>query len=705
MNLNASKEDDGILDILAILSVLRRQFRLILVTFAIILGLTVVYIATATPIFTAKTLIYVDPSNKNLLASDGSGTVSSAAENARIESEVKILRSPTVLLETLNQAELISDPSFGPSLGMLDKIKTALGWSEQTLPDAQSLVAAASRKLENATDAKRQGLTYLIEVSARSADANEAARIANVMARAYVDLQVRSKTEAVLASRDVLQNQIDWARTQLEESEVGFDTFIDQNLDRLDPEAKDEQLSQLRKQYTAARDSSLTLRTRIGEVQSALEGQDYQSVSSNLQSVALQSLEAQRQKLLVRLEGIDSSSADVVDLRSGLSEVENQIKAEAQGAIRELQLDLTAKEAQFDQLRNDLRNEVLNSDLSPQVLAEIYSIQQEAEIAQRQYSTLLVRLRDLETQALLQVADSRIVSEAFPPVSPSEPKVKLTLVLGAVVAMGVGLMLALLNEYFVGGVTSVSQLANIVPERNLGAVPKADKTSAQTSVADIIIDDPMSVFAESLRRLRAGIDQSLVDTKGCRVIAVTSAMSGEGKSVTALSLARTYASAGKRVLLIDADLRNPSQWRQIDHDPNHGFLDYLSNPSEFGGDVSDFYVADPKSNTGMILGRGRAGIPTDQLLHSSAFESFIANARESMDIVLIDTSPIVPVVDARYVIPLADAVVMVVRHASTSQSYIREAYTQIADTAGERVRVFTVLNCDEKKLKAYGYYS
>lgn len=159
----------------------------------------------------------------------------------------------------------------------------------------------------------------------------------------------------------------------------------------------------------------------------------------------------------------------------------------------------------------------------------------------------------------------------------------------------------------------------------------------------------MSSYAEAIRRLRAVLDQGMrgKPKDECKVIMITSAISTEGKSSTALALARTYALSGKNVLLIDADLRKPAQHKLINHEPKQGFLDYLASPSEIM-DHSDpsFYVVDPKTRTGVILGRGRANIPTDQLLQSDAFAALIENARESMDVVIIDTPPVVPVVDA-----------------------------------------------------------
>ena len=108
-------------------AILRRQIKLVLASAATVLLIVLLYLLNATPIFSASTLIYVDPSNKDLLTSEGTASLSGAAENARLESEVEILRSNKVMLATIQRAALLQDPQFGPHLSRIDKLKMALG--------------------------------------------------------------------------------------------------------------------------------------------------------------------------------------------------------------------------------------------------------------------------------------------------------------------------------------------------------------------------------------------------------------------------------------------------------------------------------------------------------------------------------------------------------------------------------------------------
>ena len=230
----------------------------------------------------------------------------------------------------------------------------------------------------------------------------------------------------------------------------------------------------------------------------------------------------------------------------------------------------------------------------------------------------------------------------------------------------------------------------------------------------------MSPFAESYRKLRASIDEEIGDTEGGRIIMVTSAIPAEGKSTTALALARTYASAGKLTLLIDADLRNPSIHGYLGAEPETGLLEYLMDRTARPKSASDqdtllgneeevaqFYVVDPLTNAGVILGRKRSNVPTDAPLQSDVFAGLLNGARQSFDVIIVDTAPLVPVVDTRYVAPHVDAAVLCVRFGEATQAEVRGAYDQLAKAGRGKLKILSALSCFEGSNRSYrydGYY-
>jgi len=173
------------IDLRGILRLLRRQARLIALTVLIgVLGATII-VFSLTPIYSASTLIMVDPSNKNLL-DPSAPLLSSSAENARIDSEVEIMRSDNILLKVISDQTLLTDDEFGVSLGLSDRILSFLRLATPDLPTGEEALNQSLSKLAGAVSVQRRGLTYLISLQVRSRDPAKAAELANATANIYI---------------------------------------------------------------------------------------------------------------------------------------------------------------------------------------------------------------------------------------------------------------------------------------------------------------------------------------------------------------------------------------------------------------------------------------------------------------------------------------------------------------------------------------
>lgn len=715
---------EDVIDLKSIIELLRRQIRLIGLTVLIVLGLALAYLATVTPTFTAQSLILFDPAQKNLL--DAEQVYSSAqADNARIESEVEILRSPTTALAVIERASLITDPEFGPSIGMRERLLTAVGLGSDEVQTGETLLKSVITRFQDASTVRRRGLTYLISVQVTSEDPDRAARLANTMADVYIEAQVQAKVASSLSSRDILQAQIDAGRDAVAASDVALDQFIEINLAELQADAGNPELARLRAELEGLHDQQLAAKVTAEAASVALETQDFAALATRLGDEALADLAREREQLARQLGELAEGSQQEIDLRNALAALEGNIEERAQAQIGSLRGELTTISAQVTDFRAELRNELLRSDLSSESLAQIFELQQEAAIARNQYQTLLSRVRDLEAQAGLQVADSRVVSPALAPNNPSAPNTRLIFALALVAGLGLGVGLAFLNEYYVGGVTSAAQLRDLVHAPVATTVPLSlEKIEQQKSLADKVISEPLSPYSESIRRLRASLDQgfrrreltpvkvkSEADLPGLaacegRVIMITSAVPAEGKTTLALALSRIYAISGKKTLLLDADLRKPSVHRKIGVQPEFGLLDYLQNPEQHHI-TSSFYTRDMQTGLSLVLGAGRSNVPTDQLISSATFDAMLQEAKRVFDVVVIDTSPLIPVVDARYIAHHADAVVMPVRYATTSQADLRSAVQALTEAIGPETDFYTVLSHQQYQQASYkydGYY-
>lgn len=568
--------DETEIDIRGILGLLRRRLRLI-VTFVVIVGLAGIATVVLTPLFTASTLILVDTSRKNLLDPDMQGA-SAASDNARVDSEVEILRSDTVFLDVIASLGLVSDPEFGVSLSLRDRVLAFLHLGDGQLPSGEVALQSVLGKLKSATTVQRRGLTYLISVQVRSEDPVRAARLANAIAEAYIEDQLRSKIEGVLAAGQILQARVEQARANIFDVEQRLDAFIAGN-----------------------------------------PGQP---------------------------------------------------------------VDITGPDQAADGARRQMRPDLLASGLPLDVLTGLSELQQAADLARSQYQTLLARSGELEMQAELQLSDSRIVSRAMPPAEASFPDTQLILLLAGMGGLGLGFGLAFVYENFVGGINSDAQLATVTRRPALGAVPLRKLPADVFSASQFMVDAPLSRYAESIRRLRTEIDQHLPDTrdggKG-RLIMVSSSVADEGKTTLALSLARAYAASGKTTLVIDCDLRDPSIHKHLNFEPDIGLLEYLAEGAE-ARSLASMIVRDGETGLSVLVGSRRSDIPTDQLVAGVAFERLIEAAANNFDMVVLDTPPILSVVDGLHLARYADAILFVVKWSSTAQTEVRGALDRL--TAG-----------------------
>lgn len=681
-------------------SLVRRQARLIALSVVLGVGGALIYVSLVPPLYTATALLFADPSQKNLLRADDQYSAQSSVENARVESEVEILRSDTVALATAEKLNLMRDPEFGPQLGLGEKLMHAIGeWGPEDR-DGAMLVRQTLDRFDKATTIRRRGLTYILAVSVSSRLPDRAAELANTLAQTYIDLQVQSKIDASLVAGQLLRDQIERSRSELAASENTLDTYIDANLTRLQLETGSSDLVDLREQLSWANKARQTAESTAANAQRAMARDDVASLVQSLGDDALAELAQQRFQLEVRLGASVAGTPDDIDLRARLADIGDSISGYATVAIGALEDDVRLLTNEAGDYRAQIRQAVLGGSLSSATVAQIYALQQEADVAQRQYSMLLSRLRDVESQALVQVADGRIVSHALAPADPSFPKAGAILGMAVIVSLGFGVGLAFANEYYFGGVTSTLQLANIVPGTVPASVPALREKRGMLSVADRVVNAPLCVFSESLRRVRSRIDGEMHNAKGpCTVIMVSSSIPGEGKTTIALALARTYAMAGRRTLLIDADLRKPSLHNHLGLPRQTGLLDHLKEQA--GGPVH--YIGDPLSDAQVVLGGERSDMPTDCLLDSERFDDILQDACNGMDIVIVDTSPVIPIVDARYIARRADVIVQCVGYVTTGVGDVRHGHADLVDSARRGTSIIVVLNRDETKVKSYHY--
>lgn len=674
-----------------IFSLLRRQIMVIAVTLVLALTGTGLVLLSLTPVYTASAMVMVDPTRKDLLdpVAQASGL---SSDSARVDGEVELVKTDRNLLAVIAATNILDNDEFGVQPGLVDRLAAFFNLETPPLPSGEALLQQVKKRLAAAIGVRRLGLTYLISIEARSRSPQTAALIANATAHGYIDQQLRAKTEAVLASRDLLQGRIESASAALVRAEESVDGAISTNVAKIVAETGRSDLLSLSRSLEQRSTDRTRLLATLSSAEALQRRAEWTTLADTLQDEATRLLVRQRSELAAQA----ADEPDAADVMTRLAELDRQLAQRVDAQLGSLRTRVADLQNQTTDLRTQLRSAVLSSDLPPDVLAGIYQLQQTAELARTQYQTMLSRLSDLDTQAFLQVPDSRVVAEAVAPSDPSFPRPALTLGLAGLAALGLGVGLAFLRDNYVGGFTSTEQLQAALNADQAAAIPF--RRDARDSVTEGIVTAPLSEYSEAFRRLRLQVEQ-IAGQQGrpanapprAIVLLVTSFGPSEGKTSTALGLARTFALSGRRTLLIDCDMRRPSLQGQLGIGEGRPSLsDALSAPdADF--DPQRFTHADPLTPLRTILGSRSDGRATDLMAGSDALAKLVGAARYAYDVVLLDAPPLGPVVDALYLSRHVDLALFVVKWAETRQQDARTALASLAQAMPDEAHILPVL--------------
>jgi succinoglycan biosynthesis transport protein ExoP len=675
--------DDHEIDLRYFVALLKRQARIIALSLCMCLLAGLFVGLSSPPEYSATALIRVDPVQNELLLIEAPRTNTIAMDNARIASEVEIMRSAPTFVRVIESGKLDLGTVFTERPGIADQVLAFIGWGQPEGAGEDKRQSDHLLRLQEAVDIQRRGETYIIAVTAKAETPEGAALLANTIVEAYIELQKETKTATLVAAVETLSPQVASASAALVARREAISAFLDENLSLFAAlpgnEALSDQVSVHGQSVNAARD----LRARITRASLELEQWDLAGLAQTLGSEVTDALVRERNELPSRAALVPFAGAQSFALEQELSNLKSHSEDAVRYEISLLRVQLLALEAQIAALRDQMLKNLDEEALPQDVQTRLQQMQRYSDLSHRQYDQLLARLEELRLQVDLQQADSRVVAAATLPLHSSSRGLPFIMSLAALLGTGLGVGAAMFRENYVGGVVSQEQLAFLTGKEVETSIPAIGRSRsrnelATSSLADAVINTPLSSFAESMRRLRLGVDLRLParnpgrDGGRGRVILVSSAVAGEGKTITALGLARTYGLSGQRVLLIDGDLRRPSLFIHLNAAPVAGLVDYLTGklaPERFPSAIK----TDPLSSVSAVVNTQPSSGPTEHLIVTEGFRSLVSAARDTFDVIIIDTPPLTEVVDGAYLMQCADAAILLTRYASTRQRDVLRA--------------------------------
>src|SRR5215212_1434154 len=278
--------------------ILRRRHKVALLPAFALLGLAVIYLLLATTLYTATSTVLVDPRRANVVESNQSVLSNFGTDDATIESQTLLIQSVAILMRVVGKLKLTEDAEFTPKPGLLDPIK-ALFRSSGPSDGASPEDAAKSRSvdiLQKRMKVTRQGTTFLVDIAINSESPQKAATIANAIADAYFDEQVRAKYDATRIAATWLNGQIDELKSKVVASEKAVEDYRSANnlMVSQGVTLNDQQLTDLNNKLIAARVQTAEARAKYEQVQDiAKSGGDPGGINAAISSEMITKLRTQ----------------------------------------------------------------------------------------------------------------------------------------------------------------------------------------------------------------------------------------------------------------------------------------------------------------------------------------------------------------------------------------------------------------------------
>ncbi len=710
------------------LEVVLRRKKIIIAFFAIVLVSTLISTLMTVPEYKATAKLEISLENPKVVNFDQVVELETKSEEF-YETQYLLLKSKSLaklVVEKLNLAERQELEAKKQKPNIISKAMSSVkGLIRSTLGGIKKMIVrpvdtgTSSSEAAIAELSKQDGLingflggltidpvgnSRLVEVNYVSNDRKFAADAVNTLADTFIEWILNRKLDATKQGRDFLRKQILEAQANLEHSEEKLNGFAKSN----DIVSLDEKMNITYHTFSELNDALAKSETSRLEKESlykhVLDG-NIESLPLIMNDPYIQSLKGEHARANSEYSQLSatfkSGYPKVKELGARVAELQRKINEAETSIASSIKSDYEAALKKEETLRESYQKQkTLASALNDKSI-QYNILKREVESNETIYNTLLQRLKETEVSSAIKASSIQVVDYAQIPVIPFKPNVTLNLLFACIVGLGGGVFMAFFLEFFDNTVKTSEEVRDKLRLPVLGGVFESNPADSLGSpVEKSFLLDPRSHIAESFRTIRTSL---LLSTPGKppRTILITSCFPAEGKTTVSINLASSFAQAGSKVLLLEADLRRPRIGTVLGNNGN-GLSSYLTGNSNLNevisqGEIPNLYV----------LPVGLIPINPAELLGSNRMRELIRTLTEEYDYIIVDGPPALGFVDSHILSSLVDGVAVVVRAGKTPKNSIRELIDRLWSLKANFLGVIVngvELNQNSYYYKSYNYY-
>lgn len=692
-------DDRDKIDLLAYWRLLVKRRWLILGVLGTVAALSLLLTLMATPTYRATAVMQIENEEQTIM--QVGGVSGRSADPQFLQTQYELLKSRSLAERVADDLNLDSTAlrQLSP-LSWLDRVKgllrpaPAAPVAADADADSEATLAAAAGLVQRGLSIEPVRNSRLVAINYDSPVPAFSARAANALAEGFIAAGLERRFGASSYAKTYLEDQLKTTKARLEASERQLVSFAQKENLVSSAEGQSlagQNLADLNSVLATAQDQRIRAQARWSQAQSASGAALPADMLSNSIIRVLQQQRAQLQGTYQqKLQVFEVNYPEMQQLKGQLDDLDKQIASELRNIRASVKAEYDAAAAQERLLRgqlNALRTQALDVDGRS---IDYNIIKREVDTNRQLYDGLLQRYKEVGVAADVRSNNISIVDRAQVPRQRFKPSLTLNLAIGLLLGLILGVLVAFVLEFLDDTLKTPEDIEQRLKLAVLGIVPRLHKQTPEQAARD-----PRSAFSESYRSVRTALQFS-TDRGVPKVLLVTSAGPAEGKTTTALTLARNFAQMGKRVLLIEADLRDPSLYKVLGLRSGVGLSNLLAGEQK----MAEAILNTEQARLKVILAGPLPPNPAE-LLSGSRLVSLLTIAAGNYDQVIIDGPPVMNIADAQILANAADGTMLVVHSGKTRITTAQAAIKRLQ--AARAHIVGSLLTQYDSKVAGHGY--